>query len=152
MVPCGGPDNARLRGFRHRFSADNSAIALQTLPRKNATHSAIVSGLLRVHETPLWEKFDSYDPNQPFTPWACRFALNKARQWIERHRRWKALLDGGLAEELALRHAEGYDFGRADAFVEFGTKQGMKLVGHTLVWHPRRRQRHECAGELAGVR
>src|SRR4051812_33561485 len=37
----------------------------------------------------LWEKFDSYDPTQPFTPWACRFALNKTRQWIERHQRWK---------------------------------------------------------------
>ena len=23
----------------------------------------------------LWEKFDAYDPSQPFTPWACRFAL-----------------------------------------------------------------------------
>ena len=54
----------------------------------------------------LWEKFDAYDPNQPFTPWACRFALNKARQWIERHQRWKALLDEGLAEELALRHEQ----------------------------------------------
>jgi RNA polymerase sigma-70 factor (ECF subfamily) len=54
----------------------------------------------------LWEKFDSYDPSQPFTPWACRFALNKSRQWIERHQRWKALLDGGLAEDLALRREE----------------------------------------------
>lgn len=52
----------------------------------------------------LWEKFDDYDPGQPFTPWACRFALNKARQWMERHQRWKALLDRGLAEELAARH------------------------------------------------
>src|SRR4026209_51369 len=51
----------------------------------------------------LWEKFDSYDPNQPFTPWACRFALNKAKQWIERRQRWLALLEGGLAEELAQR-------------------------------------------------
>lgn len=51
----------------------------------------------------LWEKFDTYDPALPFTPWACRFALNKARQWAERRQRWKALLDGGLAEELALR-------------------------------------------------
>jgi len=54
----------------------------------------------------LWEKFDAYDPAQPFTPWACRFALNKARQWIERHQRWQALLAGGLAEELALRRDE----------------------------------------------
>lgn len=54
----------------------------------------------------LWEKFEDYDPSQPFTPWACRFALNKTRQWMERRQRWKLLLDGGLAEELALRHEQ----------------------------------------------
>lgn len=54
----------------------------------------------------LWEKFDAYDQTQPFTPWACRFALNKARQWIERRQRWQALLEGGLAEELEQRRAE----------------------------------------------
>jgi RNA polymerase sigma-70 factor (ECF subfamily) len=54
----------------------------------------------------LWEKFDAYDPAQPFTPWACRFALNKARQWIERRQRWQALLERGLAEELAQRREE----------------------------------------------
>ncbi len=54
----------------------------------------------------LWEKFDAYDPTHPFTPWACRFALNKARQWIERRQRWQALLENGLAEELATRREE----------------------------------------------
>jgi RNA polymerase sigma-70 factor, ECF subfamily len=54
----------------------------------------------------LWEKFGAYDPVQPFTPWACRFALNKARQWIERRQRWQALLDHGLAEELTQRRQE----------------------------------------------
>src|SRR5512140_1456836 len=54
----------------------------------------------------LWEKFEAYDPTQPFTPWACRFALNKARQWIERRQRWHALLVQGLAEELAQRRQE----------------------------------------------
>jgi RNA polymerase sigma-70 factor (ECF subfamily) len=54
----------------------------------------------------LWEKFDAYDPAQPFTPWACRFALNKARQWIERRQRWQTLLEGGVAEELAQRREE----------------------------------------------
>jgi RNA polymerase sigma-70 factor, ECF subfamily len=54
----------------------------------------------------LWERFDAYDPNQPFTPWACRFALNKAKQWIERRQRWQALLENGLAEELAQRREE----------------------------------------------
>ena len=54
----------------------------------------------------LWEKFDAYDPAQPFTPWACRFALNKARQWIERRQRWQTLLADGLAEELSRRREE----------------------------------------------
>jgi len=54
----------------------------------------------------LWEKFAAYDPAQPFTPWACRFALNKTRQWIERRQRWQALLADGLAEELAVRREE----------------------------------------------
>ncbi len=54
----------------------------------------------------LWEKFDVYDPSQPFTPWACRFALNKTRQWIERRQRWQALLAHGLGEELAQRRQE----------------------------------------------
>jgi len=42
----------------------------------------------------------------PFTPWACRFALNKARQWLERRQRWQALLEGELVEELAQRREE----------------------------------------------
>ncbi len=54
----------------------------------------------------LWEKFDAYDPSQPFTPWACRFALNKTRHWLERRERWRTLLEKGLAEELAQRRAE----------------------------------------------
>ena len=54
----------------------------------------------------LWEKFDQYDAARQFAPWACRFALNIARPWMARRQRWKALLDGGLAEELALRREE----------------------------------------------
>lgn len=54
----------------------------------------------------LWEKFEAYDPDLPFTPWACRFALNKTRQWLERRQRWQALLESGLAEELAQRREE----------------------------------------------
>jgi RNA polymerase sigma-70 factor (ECF subfamily) len=54
----------------------------------------------------LWERFDAYDPAQPFTPWACRFALNKARQRIERRQRWQALTEGGLAEEVEQRREE----------------------------------------------
>jgi endo-1,4-beta-xylanase len=31
--------------------------------------------------------------------------------------------------------SEGYDFGPADALVNFGLSHGMQLAGHTLVWH-----------------
>ena len=51
----------------------------------------------------LWRKFDQYDPAQPFTPWACRFALYEARQFLRRDQRWGALLDDDLVDELAAR-------------------------------------------------
>lgn len=31
--------------------------------------------------------------------------------------------------------ADGYEFGAADAFVNFGLSNKMQIVGHTLVWH-----------------
>jgi endo-1,4-beta-xylanase len=31
--------------------------------------------------------------------------------------------------------ADGYNFGPADAYVDFGVKNSMYIVGHTLVWH-----------------
>ncbi len=54
----------------------------------------------------LWKKIDEYDSSQPFTPWACRFALLEARQFLKRNRRWRAFLDEALAEELAGRRSE----------------------------------------------
>jgi RNA polymerase sigma-70 factor (ECF subfamily) len=54
----------------------------------------------------LWSKFDQYDPSRSFIPWACRFAVNIAHQWVARRQRWQALLDGGLAEELTRRREE----------------------------------------------
>src|SRR5262245_30333085 len=51
----------------------------------------------------LWGKFDQYDPQQPFTPWACRFAINIVKQWAAGRQRWKSLAEGGLAEQLASR-------------------------------------------------
>lgn len=51
----------------------------------------------------LWKKFDQYDERQPFTAWACRFAINIVKQWAASRKRWQALLEPGLAEELANR-------------------------------------------------
>ena len=54
----------------------------------------------------LWKKFDEYDSSQPFTPWACRFGLNVARQWMARRERWAAILKLETVEKLAARRAE----------------------------------------------
>jgi RNA polymerase sigma-70 factor (ECF subfamily) len=54
----------------------------------------------------LWKKFDQFDPAQPFTPWACRFAINFVKQWAASRERWKKLLEAGLAEELANRRVQ----------------------------------------------
>lgn len=51
----------------------------------------------------LWRKFEQFDLSLPFTPLACRFALNVAKQWLERKRRWRTLLTDGLAERIADR-------------------------------------------------
>jgi len=51
----------------------------------------------------LWRKFESYDPRQPFTPWACRFALLEVKEFLRRTRKWRALLEGDLADELVRR-------------------------------------------------
>jgi len=52
----------------------------------------------------LWEKFDQYDPMLPFTPWACRFALNISKQWLARQRRWASILRDDFATQLIRRH------------------------------------------------
>jgi RNA polymerase sigma-70 factor (ECF subfamily) len=53
----------------------------------------------------LWKKFEQYDATQPFTPWACRFALLEARQFLRRDQRWGTLIDDGLADALVERRA-----------------------------------------------
>ena len=54
----------------------------------------------------LWKRFDQYDAQQPFTPWACRFAINIVKQWVRSRERWQSLLDRGLAEDLANRREQ----------------------------------------------
>lgn len=41
----------------------------------------------------LWDKIDQYDPNKPFAPWACRFALNEAKMFLRKKARQNRLTD-----------------------------------------------------------
>ncbi|GAB2509426.1 endo-1,4-beta-xylanase [Pseudoxanthomonas sangjuensis] len=40
-----------------------------------------------------------------------------------------------MKAEVVSPKPDAYDFSAADAFVEFGERHGMFVVGHTLVWH-----------------
>lgn len=54
----------------------------------------------------LWQKFDQYDLSLPFTPLACRFALNITKQWLARKKRWQSILADDMAETIAKRRIE----------------------------------------------
>lgn len=54
----------------------------------------------------LWKQIDKYDPSEPFTPWACRFAANKAKEHLRKQGRWYGFLDENIANALLERRAE----------------------------------------------
>ena len=51
----------------------------------------------------LWKQCDQYDSSQPFTPWACRFAANKAKEYLRKKGRWNHFLDDDIASMLLAR-------------------------------------------------
>lgn len=54
----------------------------------------------------LWKQIDKYDPSKPFTPWACRFAANKAKEHLRRTGRWNGFLNEDIASVLLARREE----------------------------------------------
>ena len=54
----------------------------------------------------LWQTIEKYDPGQPFVPWACRFALNKARQHLRTETRRRRLFEEDVASLIATRRLE----------------------------------------------
>ncbi len=54
----------------------------------------------------LWKAIDKYDPERPFIPWACRFALNEARMFLRTEGRRKRFIREDLAAMLEARRIE----------------------------------------------
>lgn len=54
----------------------------------------------------LWKKIDRYDPNEPFTPWAFRFAALEAKDFLRKEARWHRFLDDEVIEMLSIRRNE----------------------------------------------
>ena len=63
----------------------------------------------------LLRTIDKNDPDRPFGPWACRFALNEARMYLRTSARRRRLLDedvAALLEDRRLEIAAGLDVRR----------------------------------------
>lgn len=53
----------------------------------------------------LWQEVGKYDPARPFVPWACRFALNKARMHLRTESR-RRFIEEDVAAMLEERRME----------------------------------------------
>ena len=54
----------------------------------------------------LWKKFDQYRPDQPFVPWACRFAIRHIVKFREKKARRDKFLSIEAIELLAAERLE----------------------------------------------
>jgi len=99
----------------------------------------------------LWQRFDDYDPDLPFAPWACRFALNKVRHHWRREKRKQKFFAEETMDFLAARRsdlAEVMDYRRdylQDCLRNLPDKSRALLVGYYF-----REQTVEELSELTG--
>ncbi|MFT5496183.1 MAG: RNA polymerase sigma-70 factor (ECF subfamily) [Kiritimatiellia bacterium] len=68
--------------------------------------SADAAEVLQDVSVRLWEKWDQYDVDRPFVPWAIRFAYLEVLKWRQRHAREKLVFSDVLLEQIHARHEE----------------------------------------------
>jgi RNA polymerase sigma-70 factor (ECF subfamily) len=54
----------------------------------------------------LWEKWDEYDADRPFAPWAIRFAYLEVLKWRQKQAREKLVFSESLLEQIHARYEE----------------------------------------------
>lgn len=69
-------------------------------------HLADAQEIVQETAVALWKQIDKYNPERPFTPWACRFAANKTKEHLRSQGRWNSFLDEEVAAELLVRREE----------------------------------------------
>ncbi len=60
----------------------------------------------------VWQNFDTFDPDRPFLPWACRFAYHQVLNFRRRQKTHRRLFSDAVVEALAAEwsaHATGAD-------------------------------------------
>ncbi len=65
------------------------------LPRQ-----ADVEDVMQEVSIQLWRKLDEFDPEQPFVPWAIRFAYLEVLKWRQRQARERVLFSEELVAQL----------------------------------------------------
>lgn len=68
-----------------------------------------VDDIMQETSSLLWEKFDQYDPERPFLPWAMRFAYNAVRTYRQKLGTRRKYFSDELVEELADLHEKEID-------------------------------------------
>ena len=69
-------------------------------------HAADAQEVVQETAVALWKQIDKYDTTKPFTPWACRFAANKAKEHLRKQGRWKGFLNEDVASMLIARREQ----------------------------------------------
>ncbi|MDF1859174.1 MAG: sigma-70 family RNA polymerase sigma factor [Verrucomicrobiales bacterium] len=54
----------------------------------------------------LWQKWDQFDSERPFVPWAIRFAYLEILKWRQKQAREKLIFSDSLLEQIHSRHDE----------------------------------------------
>ncbi len=68
-----------------------------------------VDDIMQEASSLLWKKYDQYDPDRPFLPWAMRFAYNAVRTYRQKLGTRKKYFSNELIEELVAVHEKEMD-------------------------------------------
>ncbi len=84
-----------------QFHRDVERYVYSMVPR-----SADAAEVVQVVSLKLWEKWENYDQERPFLPWAMRFAYLEILKWRQRLARERLVFSDELLQQLHSTHEE----------------------------------------------
>ena len=84
-----------------QFHRDVERYVYSMVPR-----SVDAAEVVQVVSVKLWEKWENYDHERPFLPWAMRFAYLEILKWRQRLAREKLVFSDELLQQLHSTHEE----------------------------------------------
>ncbi|MDF7825367.1 sigma-70 family RNA polymerase sigma factor [Pontiellaceae bacterium B12227] len=73
------------------------------------TNKSDVDDIMQEASSLLWKKYDQFDPERPFLPWAMKFAYNAVRTYRQKLGTRRKYFSNELIEELAAVHEKEMD-------------------------------------------